>query len=131
MKCYKPNAYSNEPHTITKLEEKVYLKHCFDYITSCLENAKKEGRHLWWLLITVNFNRYNYHTIGGINKQRTGRLSSHLGLLDNELQERLDMAQGKSYRSWKTKFGILFQTYKEGGTTWVVLKEQFDKGMGW
>ena len=80
-------------------------------------------------MIPNQLDRYSSHTIGGINKQRTGKLSSHLSLLNNKLQERLEIAQGKSYRSWKRYFGMLVQTHKQVGITWTVLKEPFDKGV--
>ena len=71
---------------MTELEAISDLKKLFDNITSCLDDAKKEGGNLWWFPIIVQFVWYNSHTIGGVMKKRAGRLSSYLGLLDNELQ---------------------------------------------
>ena len=108
----KSNAYGNETQTMTKVEEKADLKQRFNNIISCLDDAKKEVRHIWWFLIIVNFDRYTSHTIGGAKTQRAGRLSSYLRLIGNKLQERLDIARGKSYRSRKLKFGMPVQTHK-------------------
>ena len=108
----KYNAYGNETKTMTELEATADIKQHFDNLTSCLDDAKKECGHLWWFPIIIKFDRYNYQAIGGVTKQRAGRLSSDLGLLDNKLQERLDIYLGKSYRSWKRKFGTPIQTHK-------------------
>ena len=113
----KSNPYSNQPQTMTKLEATADPKQLFDGIASCLGDDKKEGGHIWWFPIIVNFYRYNYHTICGVKKQRAGLLSSHLGLLGNELQERLDIARSKTYMSWKHKFDMTVQTHKEGCVT--------------
>ena len=72
----KSNAYGNETQTITKVEETSHLKQHFGNLTRYLGDAKKEGGNLWWFLIIVNFDRYNSYTIGGVKKQRTGRLTS-------------------------------------------------------
>ena len=85
---------------MTKVEATADLKQRSNNITSCLDDAKKEGRHFLWFLIIVNFDRYNCYTIGGVKNKRAGRLSYYLGLIDNELQERLEIARGRSYRSW-------------------------------
>ena len=117
----KSNAYRNQSQTMTKLEAIADLKQLFDNITSCLGNAKKEGGHLWWFPIMLKFNRYTYHTIGGVKNQRAGQLSSHIGLLDNKLQDILDISREKSCRSWKHKFDMTIHTHKEGSMTWAVL----------
>ena len=100
------NGYGNENRTMNKVEAKADLKQRFDNLTSCLEYVKKEGGNLWWLPIIVNFSWYSSHTIDGIKKQRHGRLPSYLDLIDNELQEILEIAQGKFYRYCKLKFGM-------------------------
>ena len=71
---------------MTKVKVTADLKQIFYNLTICLDDAKKEGGNLWWFPIIVQFVWYNSHTIGGVMKQRAGRLSSYLGLLDNELQ---------------------------------------------
>ena len=116
---------------MTKLKVTADLKQIFYNLTICLDDVKKEGGNLWWFLITVKFYRYKSHTIGGVKKPRAGRLSSYLGLLNNELQVGLDIDRGKVYRSWKRKFGRPIHTHEQGRITRVVLKEPVDKGMDW
>ena len=88
----KSNAYGNKTQTMKKVEATVDIKQRFSNITSCLDNAKKEGRHLCCFSIIVKLDWYNSYTIGGIKKQRARRLSSYIGILDNKLQERLYIA---------------------------------------
>ena len=97
---------------MTKVDAKADVKQRFVNITSSLGNAKKEGGHIWRFPIIVKLDHYKYRTIGGVKKQRAGRLSYHLGLLENEPQERFDIAREKSYRSWKRPFGMSVQTHK-------------------
>ena len=52
-----------------ELEATADLKQRFENLTRCLGDGKKEGGHLWWFPIIVNFDRYNYHTIGGVKKK--------------------------------------------------------------
>ena len=97
---------------MTKLEATAYLKQRFDNLTICMENAKKEGGNIWWLPTMVKSDQYIYHTIGSVKDQRGGRFSSSFNLLKNKLQEILDISQGKSYISWKHKFGMPIHTHK-------------------
>ena len=99
MMIQNPNAYGNETQTTTKVEASADLKQLFNNLTSCLDDAKKEGGHLWWFLIIAKYNEYNSCDIGVVNKQCAGRISYSLGLIKNEIQERLQIDREKSYRS--------------------------------
>ena len=71
----KSNASGNATQTMTKVEATSDLKQCFNNITGCLDDAKKEGGHLWWFPIIANSNRYNSQTIGDVKKQHAGLIS--------------------------------------------------------
>ena len=88
---------------MTVVEVIADLKQLFDNITSCLDDVKKEVWYLWWLPIIVKFFWYYSHTIGGVMKERAGRLSSYLGLINNELQEILEIYRGGKLQVLETQ----------------------------
>ena len=99
----KSKAYGNETQTMKKLETTEDPKQRFDNLTSCLNDVKKEGRHLWWFPIIVKFDPYNSHTIGGVKNQCSRKLSFYLGLLEKRSTRDIVYFSRKNFKVSETQ----------------------------
>ena len=58
-------------------------------------------------------------------KKRIGSLASHLGILDDEFEEILDVGKLSKIRYWYNKLGLHVQTHRDHSITWIAFDEEF------
>ena len=124
---------STDTHTsgdMNKAEAIADLKWRLKSMVDKLRGARKQRPAvdtLWWFPIITRNDQHVKHTHGGREKMKVGSLASHLGLRDEELQNRLNIAGVSRYKSWGSALGVAVQSYLESDVKWLALDEPVER----